>query len=173
MPFPAIIISIGSSLVGLLASKSVETAAEPILSKLKDKLEKLFGLGKYEAIRRALEGAREDILLKIYASSDRVFASQILDSLLEAPPTPFVDEFAKQISQNYLLPSSTEHSPQHFAKTFRQVIASSSTVRILDSDDVSTMNVLSNFFLAFRERLLKEEDFGYLREYYQLLDFAN
>lgn len=168
MPFPAIIISIGSSLVGLLASKSVETAAEPILSKLKDKLEKLFGLGKYEAIRRALEGAREDILLKIYASSDRVFASQILDYLLEAPPTPFVDDFAKQISQNYLFPLSPEHTPEHLAEDFRRMIASSSTVQIGGSDDTSITNVLSNFFLFFRERLLKEEDFAYLREYYEL-----
>lgn len=171
MPLPAIIVSIGSSLLSILASKSVETAVDPVLSKLKDKLTELFGLGKYEAIQRALEGAREDVLQKFATSAERASVGQVLNSIFDIKPSPFVDEFAKQINRDYLLSSPTADPPQYLAESFHLMVKeSSSTPPITNLENTSTSNLFCDFFLVFRERLLKEEDFAYLREYYHLLE---
>ncbi len=167
MPFPALIIALGTSLAEAIVSKGAEVALSPVAVKAKDKLEKRFKLGKYEAIERALNGAKDDLFRN--CKSDQVETTRQVIRSLDNAKGPLLDEFATQVTHTYLLPSA-DSSAIAIAKTYRKVAGPAAILQGNVIDESTLTNILDTFFLAYRERLIREKDFAHLRDYFQLAE---
>jgi HEAT repeat protein/DNA replication protein DnaC len=174
MIFSAIVISLGSSLAKALFDKSMEKTADTILSKTvakaKEKLEKKLKLGKYQVIQRALTGARTDVLKQCQIPEQRRHVTIILDGLLKSNADPLLAEISTQVTQIYLLPAPNSPPIQPLARLYRNLNGSSVILDSGLSEESALNNLFDAFFMAFRERLLREPDFAYLREYFQLTE---
>lgn len=170
MPFSAIALAIGSALAGALANKGLDKAADSVINKAKIALEKKLKLGKYEAIDKALRGAREDVIEQGETPEQRKIIQQVLDTMLNIETGPLLEEFSSQVTQTYLLPLPDAPAVQSIAKTYRRVSSPKALIKgdVLDEDTLN--DLLSAYFFAFRERLLRQEEFTHLREYVQLTE---
>jgi HEAT repeat protein len=173
MLFPAIVIALLTSLANLIAQKTIEKGVGSGLSYLftqfKPKVEQQLGLGKYEGIQRALDRAREDILAKCRTEAERRVASRVLDALLESEPGPLMTEFSNVVTQTYLFPSGTPPT-QPLAQIYRKVCGPVALLKGDIPDEAALSVLLDDFFKSYQEKLLEEEDFSYLREYFRLTE---
>ena len=173
MPIPAIVAVIATALATTIASKSTETALQPAITKAKDALAKYLKLGKYEAIQRALKSAEIDLLSRSDSDFTRNSTAMVIDTLLVTQSGPLLDRFGHQVTQIYLAPAPNTSLSEALIQDYRKACG---PVAILDNqvpDDAVLRDTLAHFFLLFREHLLKEQEFSYLREYFQLLEQRN
>jgi DNA replication protein DnaC len=170
MPVPALIAALASSLMGALAKKVLDHSLDPAISKAKERLRRKFKKGKFEAIDWALKGAREDVLERCKTDDERGQASHLLDTLLACEAGPLLDEFSLQVTNTYLLPAPSGSPSGTLATTYRKVSGPAAVVKDQVPDETTLTHLLQSFFLAFRERLLRERDFGFLRQYFQLIE---
>ncbi|MBI5715756.1 MAG: HEAT repeat domain-containing protein, partial [Chloroflexi bacterium] len=174
MAISALVVALGSTLLDVLAKKALDEtlkiAIAPIVSNAKNKIEQELKLGKYAAIERALKQARKEVLAQCRTSEQRRSVNQVIDTLMQTKASQLLDEFGAQVTQTYLLPAPNVASTKTLAHTYRRMNDLSAVL----NDEVPTETALTTlfdaFFSSYRENLLREPDFTYLREYFQLVE---
>lgn len=167
MPFSELAIAIGSSLAGILGSKSVETGATPFLSKAKNRLEQKLKLGKYEDLQKAAEEALDDVV-QDFKGRDRSYARQAIGIMLTLPTTNFINEMARQINFSLFFSTSDQQQNENSDQLI-ELFYHSSDKLAKDEQRKRILNLcIYRFIDAFKERLLQKQDFAFLREYAQL-----
>jgi hypothetical protein len=163
-----------ASLVTKIGEKSLEKTADGVVSQAVDRtkqfLEETFKKGDYAVIQRALEAARDDLLSQCVTDEQREHVEQVLATLFTTQAGPLLEKFSSQVSQVYLQPTSAPAQTKGLARTYRKMAG---PVALLNGEvllEADLANLLVAFFYAFRERLLREKDFSYLREYFQLAE---
>ncbi len=162
----ALALTLLSGIVGALA----QTAATPLAEKALEKLQEKLKLGKYAAIDRALKAARDDVLLKCSSEAQRETVNQVLGELLESQSSVLLNEFRTQVTQVYLFPAPNPPSNESLAKSYRKVSSIAALVNGNVPSERDLIDIFGMFFVAFREWLLREEEFSHLREYFQLTE---
>ena len=163
-----------ASLLTKIGEKSIEKAAEGVVattvSRTKNTIEKKLKKGDYAPIERALNDARDDLLAQCRDEDQRRRVNSILEGLLNSQSSVLLDEFSQQVTQAYLRPSPEPTDALILAQMYRKIAGPAALIKgeLPHEDDLAKL--LSAFFEAFRERLLREKDFTYLREYFQLTE---
>ena len=174
MPIPAIAIALGYALAGAIAQQAVNTATDTLRSPLainaRERLEKRLKTGKYGAIQKALEGGASVLLAPPQTDQQRQSIDKIFGTLLIAGPSPLLGEFSAQATQVYLLSGSGTQKTPALAKSYRRAYGPVAIVKDEVLDEATLTALFQAFFLAFRERLLQEPDFDYLRQYPQFVE---
>ncbi len=174
MPIPAIAIAIGSGIGQRDCGASSQHHHRHLRISNNDQsqgnTQKTAQDGKYGAIQKALEGARQDLLAQAQTDQQRQSINEVLDAMLNSGPSNLLAEFGDQVMQVYLLPGSGGQKSQALAKSYRRACGPVAIIRREVLDEVTLTALLQAFFLAFRERLLQEPDFGYLRQYSQFVE---
>ncbi|MGB0384893.1 MAG: HEAT repeat domain-containing protein [Ardenticatenaceae bacterium] len=170
MSFSAIAIALGSGIVEALAQQALDTAAGSVASQAQEKLVEKFKRGQFGVIQGALEGARDDLVAECERLEQREMVTRVLDRLLESHSGALLDEFTVQVTQVYLFPTPEGPPTASLARLYRKHEGVVAVLRGQVPSEAALTELLAAFFTAFRERLLREPDFAYLREYFQLTE---
>jgi hypothetical protein len=170
MPFPSLVIALGTMLASALIEVTTSGILDPVVATAKDTLAKKLKLGKYEAIDRAVHGAYADVLAQCTTEAQRNVVQTVLSAVVGSDATPFITEFSQQIVYRYLLPAPNLVAIQPLTRLYRQLSGPAAVVRGEVPDEQVLNSLFETYFVAFRERLLREEDFQHLREYFQLIE---
>lgn len=170
MSFSAIAIALGSSILGALGQQTLDKATGGVLSEVQGKLEKRLRLGKFGTVQEALEGARDELVGQAQTPEQGEMVSRVLERLLTSQSGALLDEFTVQMTGIYLVPTVEGPSTTTLARLYRRQEGPFAVLLGQVPDEQALSELLAAFFRAFRERLLREPDFAYLREYFVLTE---
>ncbi|MEM7532411.1 MAG: HEAT repeat domain-containing protein [Chloroflexota bacterium] len=170
MSFSAITIAAGTALAGALTTVAVEMATAPAAAKAKDVLERQLKSGKYEAIETALAYAEDALLSQSDLPIEPETVSMVIDNLLNAEATPLVTAFATHIPKIYLFPQEETHDVSAVVSAYRKASSQKDLVAGNVPSRDTLADIISRYFTAFQEELLKNEHFTPVREYFSLME---